>query len=81
MKAKLETDKQVTKAEMDDLSARMKSLQKSKVRGHQEIPQQTTNAATGAAISARQNSALRTGSELIPESSCLQVVLSTARSG
>lgn len=58
MKAKLETDKQVTKAEMDDLSASTDSLQKSKVRGQQGIPQKTTNAATGAAISARQNSAL-----------------------
>jgi len=57
VKAKMETDKQVTKAKMDDLSASMESLQKSKVRSQQRIPQQT-NAAMGAAISARQNSAL-----------------------
>ncbi|KAM6054392.1 LOW QUALITY PROTEIN: uncharacterized protein MYH16 [Chlamydotis macqueenii] len=62
VKAKLEMDKQVMKTEMDDLSASMGSLQKSEARGQQRIPPQTTKAATGVAISARQNSALCSGS-------------------
>lgn len=49
-------DKQVMKAEMDDLSASMESLQKSKLLN--PGPQQTTNAAKGAVQGRIQPSAL-----------------------
>lgn len=45
VKSKLEKDKQVMKAEIDDLSASMESLQKSKVRCEQRVTPKLSGAA------------------------------------
>lgn len=79
VKAKLEMDKQLMKAEMGRLSVSLESLQKSRGRDQQGIPHQT-NAATGAAMSAKQNPALQ-WELLMPGSSCWQLMLNIAHPG